>query len=311
MRSEPAANPAVDPDPPAAAVEAPRGGRFEPRIAARQRRGRWFRWLCLGAVAFGIVSLVILLADIALDGLGVLSVDFLTRYPSRIPARAGIRSAILGSLWMMGLVALLSFPLGVGAAIYLEEYAPRNRLTRLLQTNIANLAGVPSIVYGILGLAVFVRFFAMGRSVLAGACTLALLILPVVIISAREAIRAVPGSLREASYGLGATRWQTVRHHVLPVAMPGILTGTILALSRAIGETAPLIMIGALTFIAFDPASPLDPFTVLPIQIFNWTSLPQAEFHRLAAGAIVVLLVALLLMNAGAIYLRNRYRKEL
>jgi phosphate transport system permease protein len=212
---------------------------------------------------------------------------------------------------MMALVAALSFPLGVGAAIYLEEYAPQNWFTRLLQTNIANLAGVPSIVYGILGLTVFVRFFALERSVLSGAMTLSLLILPVVIIASQEAIRAVPNTLREASYGLGATRWQTIRHHVLPVAMPGILTGTILALSRAIGETAPLIMIGALTFIAFDPRSPMDPFTVLPIQIFNWTARPQADFHTLAAGAIVVLLVVLLLMNATAIVLRNRYRKQL
>ena len=274
---------------------------FDPRIEARRRQGQIFRWACLGAIWFGVLSLGILLVDIATDGFSVLSIDFIRNYPSRLPARAGIRSAILGSLWMMGLVAAMSFPLGVGAAIYLEEYAPRNWVTRLLQTNIANLAGVPSIVYGILGLAVFVRFFAFGRSILAGAATLALLILPVVIISAQEAIRAVPGSLREASYGLGATRWQTIRHQVLPVAMPGIMTGTILALSRAIGETAPLIMIGALTFIAFSPTSPMDPFTVLPIQIFNWTAQPQAAFHELAAGAIVVLLLALLLMNTAAI----------
>ncbi|MCG8469325.1 MAG: phosphate ABC transporter permease PstA, partial [Gemmatimonadetes bacterium] len=211
---------------------APRGGRFEPRVAARQRVGRAFQLLCLSAVGFGIVSLVILLVDVSSDGFGVLSAEFLTRFPSRIPGRAGIRSALLGSLWVMFLVAAIAFPLGVGAAVYLEEYAPKNWFTRLLQTNIANLAGVPSIVYGILGLAVFVRFFAFGRSVLAGSCTLALLILPVVIIAAQEAIRAVPSSLREASYGLGATRWQTIRHHVLPVAMSGILTGTILALSR-------------------------------------------------------------------------------
>lgn len=292
-------------------VRAPRGGRFEPRIKARRRRGRIFELLCLASVAFGILSLVVLLVDVATDGLRVLSLDFLTHYPSRLPARAGIRSAILGSLWIMGLVAALSFPLGVGAAIYLEEYAAKTWFTRFLQTNIANLAGVPSIVYGILGLAVFVRFFAFGRSVLAGASTLSLLILPVVIIAAQEAIRAVPNSLREASYGLGATRWQTIRHHVLPSAMPGILTGTILALSRAIGETAPLIMIGALTFIAFDPTSPLDAFTVLPIQIFNWTTLPREEFHALAAGGIVVLLVILLLMNGTAILLRNRYRNRL
>lgn len=286
-------------------------GRFRARREARRRRGVAFHWLCLAAVCFGLVGLVVLLVDVTATGIELLSWEFLTSYPSRIPARAGVRSAVLGTLWMMGLVAVFSFPLGVGTAIYLEDYAPRNWLTRLLQTNIANLAGVPSIVYGILGLAVFVRFFALGRSVVAGALTLALLILPVVIISAQEAIRAVPGSLRNAAYGLGATRWQVIRHQVLPLAMPGILTGTILSLSRAIGETAPLIMIGALTFIAFDPRSPLDPFTVLPIQIFNWTARPQAEFHDLAAAAIVVLLIVLLLMNAAAIFLRNKYRKEL
>lgn len=290
---------------------APRGGRFEPRVAQRRRIGRVFQALCLAAVVFGVLSLVILLIDVSTAGFSVLSWDFLTSYASRLPERAGIRAAILGSLWVMVLVAAIAFPLGVGSAIYLEEYAPKHWFTRLLQTNIANLAGVPSIVYGILGLAVFVRFFALGRSVLAGSLTLALLILPVVIIAAQEAIKAVPNSLREASYGLGATRWQTIRHHVLPVAMPGILTGTILALSRAIGETAPLIMIGALTFIAFDPASPLDAFTVLPIQIYNWVSLPREEFQLLAAGGIVVLLGALLLMNATAIMLRNRTRRDL
>ena len=281
---------------------------FRPRREARQRRGKIFEWLCRSAILFGIASLVVLLFDVTRDGLTWLSWDFLTSYPSRIPERAGIQSAILGTMWMMVLVAVISFPLGVGAAIYLEEYAPSNWLTRLLQTNIANLAGVPSIVYGILGLAVFVRFFALERSILSGALTLSLLILPVVIISAQEAIRAVPRSLRMASYGLGATRWQTIRGQVLPAAFPGVLTGTILSLSRAIGETAPLIMIGALTFIAFPPKSPMDPFTVLPIQIFNWASRPQSEFHDLAAGAIVVLLVLLLTMNAAAIYLRNRYR---
>lgn len=290
---------------------APRGGRFEPRLARRRRLGRAFEILCLAAVAFGVLSLVVLLIDVSSEGFRAISWDFLTRYASRIPGRAGIRAALLGSLWVMLLVALMAFPLGVGAAVYLEEYAPRNRLTRLLQTNIANLAGVPSIVYGILGLAVFVRFFAFGRSILAGAATLALLVLPVVIIAAQEAVRAVPSSLREASYALGATRWQTIRHHVLPVAMPGILTGTILALSRAVGETAPLIMIGALAFIAGDPRGPMDPFTVLPIQIYNWATLPQAAFHELAAGGIVVLLTVLLAMNATAILLRNRFQKKL
>ncbi len=286
------------------------GDRFQPRQARRKRAGAIFEAVCLVSIGFSIAVLVILIVDVSRDGLRWLSWDFLSSFPSRIPERAGIKSAILGSLWMMALTAAISFPLGVGAAIYLEEYAPKNWVTRLLQTNIANLAGVPSIVYGILGLAIFVRFFGFGRSVLAGAATLALLILPVVIIASQEALKAVPKTLREAAYGVGATKWQTIRHQVLPVALPGILTGTILSLSRAIGETAPLIMIGALTFIAFSPTSPMDPFTVLPIQIFNWTAKPQADFHDLAAGAIIVLLVVLLVMNAAAIVLRNRYQKR-
>ncbi|MGW8282542.1 MAG: phosphate ABC transporter permease PstA [Gemmatimonadota bacterium] len=285
--------------------------RFQPDERRRRRAGMMFKALCTASIAFSILTLALLLFDVMKDGVGWLSLDLLTRYPSRIPERAGIRSAILGTLWMMGLTAAVSFPIGVGAAIYLEEYAPKSWLTRILQTNIANLAGVPSIVYGILGLAIFVRYFALGRSVIAGALTLALLILPVIIIASQEAIRAVPGSLREASYGVGATKWQTIRHHVFPVALPGILTGTILSRSRAIGETAPLIMIGALTFIAFPPKSPMDPFTVLPIQIFNWTAKPQKEFHELAAAAIIVLLVLLLVMNAAAIFLRNRYQKRI
>lgn len=288
---------------------APRGGRFDTRLEARRRAGVRFMWLCRLAVAFGVASLVVLLVSLAVDGLPALSFEFLASYPSRFPERAGIRSAILGSAWMLALVAAMSFPLGVGAALYLEEYAPRNRFTSLLKTNIANLASVPSIVYGILGLAVFVRFLALERSLLAGAATLSLLVLPIVNIAAREAIRAVPDSLREAAYALGATRWQAIRHHVLPAAMPGILSGTILGLSRAGGETAPLLIIGALTFIAFDPLSPMDPFTALPIQIFNWTTDPRGEFHALAAGAIVVLLGVLLMMNAAAILIRNRFER--
>lgn len=288
----------------------PREDRFAPRLARRRRNGRIFQALCLLSIAFSIAMLATLLADIVADGWTWLSAEFLTSFPSRIPTRAGIKPAILGSVWTMLLVAAICFPIGVGAAIYLEEYAPRGRITKLIQTNIANLAGVPSVVYGILGLAIFVRFFGFGRSILAGSATLALLVLPVVIIAAQEAIRAVPSSLREAAYGVGATRWQVVRHHVLPVAMPGILTGMILALSRAIGETAPLILVGALAFVAFTPTSPMDLFTVLPIQIFNWTARPQAEFHGLAAAAIVVLLVLLLAMNATAILLRNRYQSK-
>ncbi len=285
--------------------------RFQPRNRGRRRAGAIFEAVCLASIAFSLLSLALLLFDVVRDGAGWLSIDLLTHYPSRIPERAGIKSAILGTLWMMGLTAAVSFPIGVGAAVYLEEYAPENWLTKILQTNIANLAGVPSIVYGILGLAIFVRYFSLGRSVIAGALTLALLILPVIIIASQEAIKAVPVSLREASYGVGATKWQTIRHHIFPMALPGILTGTILSLSRAIGETAPLIMIGALTFIAFPPTSPMDPFTVLPIQIFNWTAKPQQEFHELAAAAIIVLLVLLLAMNAAAIFLRNRYQKRI
>ena len=236
--------------------------------------------------------------------------QFLTHAPSRFAHMSGIKVAFMGTLWMMAFTALFSFPIGVGAAIYLEEYAPRHWLTRLIQINITNLAGVPSIVYGILGLALFVRALALDRSIISGSLTMSLLIMPIIIITSQEALRAIPLSLRQASYALGATRWQTIWHVVLPQALPGILTGTILALSRAIGETAPLIMIGALTYIAFTPASPFDPFTALPIQIFNWTSRPQAEFREIAAAGIIVLLVVLLTMNAGAIYLRNKFQKR-
>ena len=235
---------------------------------------------------------------------------FITAAPSRFAERAGIMPGLMGSLWIIVLTAAFSFPLGVATAIWLEEYSPAGRLRSLIQTNISNLAGVPSIVYGILGLAVFVRAMALGRSVIAGALTLTLLILPIIIIAAQEAIRAVPGSYRLGAYALGATRWQVTRHHVLPAAMPGILTGTILALSRAIGETAPLIIIGAVSFLNFAPEGLTSQFTVLPIQIFGWISRPQAEFHVLAAGGIIVLLAVLLGMNAAAIILRNRYQSK-
>lgn len=238
-----------------------------------------------------------------------LNAGFIRRPPSRFALESGFWPAIVGSLWILLLVAILSFPLGVGAAIYLEEYAPPGRLASLIQTNIANLAGVPSIVYGILGLALFVRTLegvTRGRSVLSGALTMTLLVLPIVIIASREAIRAVPASLREAAYALGATRWEVVRHHVLVSALPGVLTGTILALSRAVGEAAPLIAIGALTYVAHAARTPTDPFTVMPIQIFSWTSLPGDEFRFLAAAGILVLLAILLSMNAVAIYLRQR-----
>ncbi len=281
------------------------------QLEARRRRGQIFEKLCLAAVLVAILVLLSLLVDVVLDGLPWLRPQLFTEFPSRFPERAGLRSALQGTLWMIGLTALMSFPIGVGAAIYLEEYARRNSfITQFIEINIANLAGVPSIIYGLLGLGLFVRGLELGRSVLAGSMTMALLVLPIIIVSSREAIRAVPPSLRQAAFALGATQWQVVRHHVLPNAMGGILTGTILAMSRAIGETAPLITIGALTFIAFDLRGPLDIFTVLPIQIFNWISLPQQEFHDLAAAGILVLLAVLLTMNGLAIYLRNRLQQR-
>lgn len=272
----------------------------------RRRRGAVFAWMCGMATLVGVVALGILLVDVAIDGLGRLSVDFLTSFASRFPERAGVKSALAGSAWILALTAAISFPISVAAAIYLEEYAPRGWITRIIQTNIANLAGVPSIVYGILGLSLFVRTLGLGRSVISGALTLSLLIMPVIIMAAQEAIRAVPGTIREAAYGLGATRWQVVQHQVFPMALPGILTGTILALSRAVGETAPLIMVGAVGFIAFTPKGLGDQFTVLPLQIYNWVSRPQDEFRELAAAGIIVLLALLLTMNAIAIVLRNR-----
>ena len=286
------------------------GGQYHPRHATRRAIGRAFAVASLLATVTGLVVLAVLLVDIWRDGSGALSWEFLQRFPSRFATRAGIKPALYGSLWTLLLTALIAFPVGVGTAIWLEEYAPNNRFTRIIQMNIANLAGVPSIVYGLLGLALFVRLAAMGRSVLAGACTLALLILPVIIIAAQEAIKAVPNSIRLGAYALGATRWETIRHHVLPLALPGVMTGTILALSRAVGEAAPLLLIGALAFVPFVPDGPLDEFTVIPIQIFNWVSRPQTSFHELAAAASIVLLIALLTLNAAAIFLRNRYSRK-
>lgn len=256
-----------------------------------------------------------------------LTTSFISKSQSSEPLRAGVRTAIFGSLWVVAITILFSFPIGVGAAIYLEEYAQKERLlNRLIQTNINNLAGVPSIIYGMLGLAIFVRILevitsgaflgigdqstANGRTILSAGLTLGLLILPLIIINGQEAIRAVPSSLRQAGFGLGATHWQVIWHHVLPSAMPGVLTGTILAVSRAIGETAPLVVVGASTFIALDPSGPFSKFTVLPIQIYQWTSRPQDEFRNLAAAAILVLLILLLSLNASAVLLRNRFDRS-
>jgi phosphate transport system permease protein len=279
----------------------------------RRRRDRLsdlaLHGLGLGATLLGLLVLAILLADIFRDGLGRLSWDFLTGFPSRRAENAGIYAALTGTVWVIGLTIVLAVPIGVGAAVYLEEYGDRGWWARLIEINIANLAGVPSVIYGLLGLGLFVRTLGFGRSVLAGAATLALLVLPVVILSSREALRAVSPSLREASYALGATRWQTVWHQVLPVALPGMLTGMILALSRAIGETAPLITMGALTYVPFAPDGIWSPFTVLPIQVFNWVSRPQEAFLENAAAGMIVLLVLLVAMNGFAAWLRDRYQR--
>lgn len=283
---------------------------FQRRLKIRQLQGSSFSALFLAATLVGIFALVILLVDVFRDGIGWLDWQFITSYPSRKPQEAGLLSAFFGTLWVMVLTALFSFPVGIGTAIYLEEYAPDNRLRRLIQTNINNLAGVPSIVYGLLGLSLFVQALALGRSVLAGALTLTLMSLPVIIIAAQEAIRSVSEAHRFGAYALGASRWQVVRRIVLPTALPGVLSGTILAMSRAIGEAAPMIAISALVYLTFIPKSPLDRFTVLPIQIFNWVSRPQEEFWHLAAAGIIVLLIVLLSMNAVAILLRNRYQKR-
>lgn len=281
------------------------------RQAERSVRALGFQAALLLCLFVGILTLVTLLFDVFRDGLPRLSWEYVTSLDSRFPARAGILSALLGTLWLVGLVAVISFPLGVGAALYLEEFAPRNRFTTLIEVNVANLAGVPSIVYGLLGLAVFVRFMNLGRSVLAGALTLTLLILPVIIVAGREALRAVPPSIREGAYAVGATPLQTVWRQTLPAALPGMLTGIILGLSRAIGETAPLITLGALTYVNFVPTSPLDRFTAMPIQIFNWISRPQSAFREeVAAAGIILLLVVLLAMNAIAIFLRGRYERR-
>lgn len=282
-----------------------------------QRNERLFELLSFAATIVGLIVLAALVVDVLRNGLPRLDWQFLTSFPSRKPENAGIYSALIGSIWLLVLTAAFAFPIGVATAIYLEEYAEPGRLPQLIEINIANLAGVPSIIYGLLGLELFVRVFhpiTGGRSVLAGALTMALLVMPIVIIAAREALKAVPTSLRLGGYALGATRWQVVWTLVLPSALPGILTGTILALARAVGETAPLITMGALTYVAFVPELGLEglqsPFTALPIQIFNWVSRPQAGFHVNAAAGIIVLLALMLLMNLSAILLRNRYQRR-
>jgi phosphate transport system permease protein len=280
-------------------------------IAGRKTKAGVIQRLLFLVTALAMVVLAVLIWDIASSGARWLSLDLLTNTPSRKPEEAGLRPALLGTLWVIGLTALFAFPIGVGAAVYLEEYAPNNRWTRVLKTNIANLAGIPSIVYGLLGLGVFVSLLALGRTVISGALTMALLILPVIIIASQEAIRAVPPSLRQAAFALGATRWQVARDHVIPAAMPGILTGIILSISRAMGETAPLLVVGAAAYVTFNPTGLTSKYTALPMQIYEWARRPQQDFQDLAAAAIIVLLVLLLLLNATAIYLRQRFARSL
>ena len=299
-------------------------GEIRALIARHKRWDHIFALFGLLALMVGVLTFAALFVDMAIDGVPRLGWDFLTNFPSRRPAQAGILSAWVGSCLVMLVTAFFAVPLGVAAGLYLEEYAPKNWVTDIIEINIANLAGVPSIVYGLLALSLFVYQFGLGQSVLAAGLTLALLILPVVIVATREAIRSIPRSIREGAYALGATRWQLCRHHIVPYSSAGILTGVIIGMARAIGETAPVITIGALTFIAFLPPAPLvteppfisfewvlSPFSVMPIQIFNWTSRPEAAFHQNAAAAGLVLVLMTLAMNGLAIWLRYSLRKRI
>ncbi|MEX0997644.1 MAG: phosphate ABC transporter permease PstA [Flavobacteriaceae bacterium] len=279
-------------------------------ITKNRIKDKLFRIWGIACTLVGLVLLAIFIGSILIDGLQRIDWSFITSLPSRKAERAGIFTALMGSVWILVLTTIIALPVGIAAAIYLEEYAKKGRLSNLLEINISNLAGVPSIIYGLLGLEVFVRIMQMGASVLAGSFTLALLILPIVIVSTREAIKAVPKSLRDASFALGASKWQTVSMQLLPASFGGILTGVILALSRAVGETAPLIVIGALAYVPFAPSSPMDEFSVMPIQIFNWISRPQHGFDVNAAAAIIILLLITFIMNGIAVYFRNRWQKK-
>ncbi|AFD08209.1 phosphate ABC transporter permease PstA [Solitalea canadensis] len=270
-----------------------------------------FKVFALVCTSVGLIVLGLLLYNIISVGLTRINWDFITNLPSRRPGKAGIYTALLGMIWVVTLTLLISFPIGIGAGVYLEEYGKKNRFAKFIEINIANLAGVPSIIYGILGLELFGRLLALGNSILAASLTLSLLVLPVIIVATREAVKAVPNSLREASTGLGATRWQTISRIVLPASFGSILTGMILAVSRAVGETAPLIVVGALVYVPFAPKSPMDQFTVLPIQIFNWTSRPQQGFVVNAAAAIIILLLFVFILNGIAVFLRNRHNRRI
>ena len=294
------------------AVAAPAEGTLGATNRASAWRDRLFLLLLVGLTSVGLIVLAALLIDTGIDGIPQISADFLLSFPSAFPEKAGIESALVGTLWLMGVVAAVIVPLGVATALYLEEFADSSKWwNRLIEVNIQNLAAVPSIVYGILGLAFIVRGpLDLGRTVLAGGLTLSLVVLPVVIVTAREAIKAVPPSIKEGALALGCTQWQAIWKQVLPASIPGIATGVILSLSRAIGETAPLILVGAATFVAFNPTGLDSAYTALPLQIFSWISQPKEEFKALAAAAIVVLLAVLIMLNAVAIWLRNRYQKR-
>ncbi|MDO9595219.1 MAG: phosphate ABC transporter permease PstA [Lutibacter sp.] len=280
-------------------------------IQKNRLKDQLFKFWGIACTLIGLVMLVIFIGGILVDGLSRIDWAFITDLPSRKPEKSGIWTPLMGSVWVLVLTAIISFPISVAAGVYLEEYAKKNRLSALLEINISNLAGVPSIIYGLLGLEVFVRIMNLGASVLAGALTLSLLILPIIIVATREAIKAVPNSIRDASYALGASKWQTIWNQILPASSGGILTGVILALSRAVGETAPLIVVGALAYVPFAPQGPLDQFSVLPIQIFNWISRPQQGFIDNAAAAIIILLLITFIMNGIAVYFRNKWQKKL
>ncbi|MDT9024877.1 MULTISPECIES: phosphate ABC transporter permease PstA [Rossellomorea] len=280
------------------------------KMSSRLMVNSVFKGLFFLATLFGLVVLSVLLYRVFTQGIGYLDLQFLQNVGSRFPEKAGIYAAFMGTIWLMFVVVIVSFILAVGTAIYLEEYAKQNKINKFIKVNISNLAGVPSVVFGLLGLTIFARAFALGQSVLAAGLTMSLLILPVIIVAAQEAIRSVPRELRDASYGMGATKWQTITRVVLPAAIPGILTGSILAFSRAIGETAPLVVIGVPTILLFTPGSILDTFTALPMQIYDWTKRPQADFHDVAAAGIIILLGLLLLMNSIAVLIRNKFQKR-
>lgn len=279
-------------------------------VARRQRLSRMSRYILLAMSLLGVLALIGLGADTIINGWSRLSLDFFTNYPSRFPDQAGLRSSLIGSVWVLGLVIIVVVPVAIGTAIWIEEFAPQNVFLEIVKLNLSNLAGVPSIIYGVLGLAVFVRFLGFGSSILAGSLTLFLMILPMTVIASQEAIRQVPVSTRQGSLALGATKWETVWNHVLPGALPGMITGVILAIARAAGETAALIMIGAFTFIAFDNTSINDDFTTMPIQIYNWTVRPQEGFRQNAAAGIIVLMTIVLTFNFAAAILRERFRND-